>query len=795
MLTEHTGQIEKARSPFGKGIFSIARFLIIVSIIFLSLLSRPAAAADIVREPLHGYWVGWERGVYINTLFQNWYDAAVAQCGGADLIHPSTKPPVSAEGPPADLYCWFPDKIYYEYIGGAYWMDACTDWTQPYLHDPSRHCYEADEKPPCPCAKFGNPVIFSTQSKVQVEDDYMPVHRLGFSRFYNSSQATNQIDSMSYSWRHSYSRRLYVHQFASTQGFVFSEDYRLTANGWYPRTLAATNTQDYADVTKPDGYGYHFISADSGKTWSADVDVNARLVAIRSGTNGAISQWQLIDENSNTSIFSADGRFLEMRLFQGGGYTLSYSDASTAIDIAPKAGLLTGVMDNFGHALSLRYDAQSRIVKMIDAAANEYGYAYDAAGNLISVTYPDLSSRLYHYDEPAYSKNSTVDMYRGLLTGMSDVSPSGSVQRFSTYQYSARAPSSTEHAGGVEKYVFDYANHTVTEPLGNPLNVYLTTVLGRLVVTYQTQPSQTGSGVDQATTNYDAAGNIASVIGWNNSLTCFQYETPRNLETVRIEGAANTDSCNTLLQATTLAAPRRKTTTVWHPSLRLPVAIAMPLSREERVYDDAGNMLSRTSSTTSDPTGALGIAAVKVGASRVSTFTYDAYRHVLTATGPRTDVNDTTSYTYDASGNLTTVTNAIGQVTTYSGYDGSGHVGRVTEPNGEISDFNYSPRGWISSRVVTSQGAKTVTNYEYDGIGQLVKLTLPDKSTLVYTYDAAHRLINIGDSAGNSMHYTLDNAGNRIKEEVTGSGGNLARQTSRVFNTLGRLTQVTGAPQ
>jgi hypothetical protein len=46
-----------------------------------------------------------------------------------------------------------------------------------------------------------------------------------------------------------------------------------------------------------------------------------------------------------------------------------------------------------------------------------------------------------------------------------------------------------------------------------------------------------------------------------------------------------------------------------------------------------------------------------------------------------------------------------------------------------------------------------------------------------------------------SAGYTLDNAGNRIKEETVGAGGTLARQTARVFNTLGQLKQVTGGAQ
>ena len=87
-----------------------------------------------------------------------------------------------------------------------------------------------------------------------------------------------------------------------------------------------------------------------------------------------------------------------------------------------------------------------------------------------------------------------------------------------------------------------------------------------------------------------------------------------------------------------------------------------------------------------------------------------------------------------------------------------------------------------------------LTTYSYDLVGQLKLLTLPDTTSIAYTYDDAHRLIKVVDQAGNSVIYTLDNAGNRIQEQVKDASNTLQRTVSRTFDALGRVQQVVGAP-
>src|SRR5207245_974777 len=103
---------------------------------------------------------------------------------------------------------------------------------------------------------------------------------------------------------------------------------------------------------------------------------------------------------------------------------------------------------------------------------------------------------------------------------------------------------------------------------------------------------------------------------------------------------------------------------------------------------------------------------VTPNASRTWTYTYDSYGRRLTADGPRTDVSDSTTYTYYTCttgyqcGQLQTVTNAAGQITTYNTYNAHGQPLTITDPNGVVTTLTYDLRQRLTSRQV---GTETTT--------------------------------------------------------------------------------------
>jgi len=195
---------------------------------------------------------------------------------------------------------------------------------------------------------------------------------------------------------------------------------------------------------------------------------------------------------------------------------------------------------------------------------------------------------------------------------------------------------------------------------------------------------------------------------------------------------------------------------------------------------------------------ALLIAALMSGAvlaDQSVTYTYNAQGQVLTEDGPRTDVSDITTYTYDSAGNRATMTNALGHVVHYNSYDGVGHLLSVTDANGVTTEFTYHDRGWLLSSRVKYPGNSaldSVTTYGYDAVGQMISMTLPNGYQLGYEYDDARRLTALKNANGERIEYTLDKAGNRQLQVIKNNAGTIVFATSQAFDELSRVMTVTG---
>jgi len=131
----------------------------------------------------------------------------------------------------------------------------------------------------------------------------------------------------------------------------------------------------------------------------------------------------------------------------------------------------------------------------------------------------------------------------------------------------------------------------------------------------------------------------------------------------------------------------------------------------------------------------------------------------------------------------------MGQVTTFNTYNAHGQPLTITDPNGVLTTLTYDLRQHLISRQVGSE----TTMFSYWPTGLLKQATLPDESYLLHIYDGAHRLIQISDSLGNKVVYTLDAMGNRTAENTYDPSGTLHRTHTRVFNTLNELYEEVNA--
>jgi YD repeat-containing protein len=552
---------------------------------------------------------------------------------------------------------------------------------------------------------------------------------------------------------------------------------------------------------RPDGKVFQFNLV--GGAWVPDASTNYRLTATNTG-------WQLyVPDGDETETYNLSGLLVSIRTRAGLTQTVSFSDGTAGANggsildstgqptnVALPPGAPIRVTDNFGRTLAFGYDAALHIVRVTDPSGALYHFTYGTNNNLATITFPDGTVKTFVYNEPANTGGADL---LNALTGIIDENGS----RFATFQYDAKERVvSTEHSGA-ERYQLSYSSAggitttTVTDPLGT-VRPYV------FQLTFNTFKNGSISGpacpsCGPTAQTFDANGNVATKTDWNGNITAYNsYDLTRNLETSRTE-AAGTPQARTI-------------STQWHPTFRLPAKLAEPLRITSYIYNGDGGascgvaaggtlvpgvMCSKTIQPTSDATGAAGFAATSAGAARTWSYTYNANGSVLSMDGPRTDVADLTSYAYytnnDADpgkrGNVASVTNALGQVTQILSYNAHGQPLTIVDPNGLTTNVTYDARLRLTSRNVSGE----ITTYGYDGVGQLLRVTLPDGSFLAYGYDTAHRLTGIADSAGNSITYTLDAMGNRTHEQVFDQGGSLAQTRSRVFDALNRLAQDIGA--
>lgn len=622
-------------------------------------------------------------------------------------------------------------------------------------------------KGPCPiCAAVENPINALVGNKYQVERDYTGIgpFPLVFERVYNSFGAGpgNLMPALGMAAGCSGSSCTNWTAFnpVTTSGGNVAPtptSTGLSTNspidfGWrhnYDRTLTTTTVfNTTATLFRPDSNTRTFTLTNG--IWVADSGELLTKLTQQVDSSGNILSWTYVNENDETETYDPNGKLLSITNRAGLTQTLQYNNVY---------GTISGVTDAFGRQMTFNYNMSGSVSSITTPDNGTYTFAYTADGNknLTSVTYPDTHTRQYVYENTQY-------MYA--LTGIIDENGN----RFATYGYDTNGNAIlTEHAGGVDHATLTYPSITST---------IATYALGE-VRTFSSQVvngiAKAGSIVDTCGTNcsrtntmsYDGDGNISSSTDYNGNTTTYSYDTTRDLETSRTEASGTAQS--------------RTITTQWHPTFRLPMVVSEPGRTTTYAYDTNGNMLTKTITVG--------------GTSHVWTYTYNTNGQVLTVTGPRTDVADVTNYGYDTSGNLISIQNALGQVTTLANYDANGRVGLITDPNGATTALTYAPRGWLTSKIVTAGNVVQSTSYNYDNVGQLTQVTLPDSSTISYTYDPAHRLTNIRDSLGNSIAYTLDLMDNRTAETVTDPTGVLTRQVSRIFDSVNRLQQVTGAAQ
>ncbi|WP_353098986.1 RHS repeat-associated core domain-containing protein [Stenotrophomonas lactitubi] len=607
------------------------------------------------------------------------------------------------------------------------------------------------------CHGEGNPCNPVTGDKSQPEPDFN-LGWVSFSRHYHS-QTSTAGGALGTGWTHSHNLRLAIGVDAST--FPPSAEEKVGLIG-------ADGSQ-----TAFEKFGARYEANDG----SGDSVVKA-------GANWVLSR------SGERVLFNAKG-LLQRRDFED-GTSLAY-----AYDTR---GRLLSITHSTGRRIDLQYNPadDSLISSLLIGGQPVVVYGYTPAGELASATYADGGARLYHYEDTRFP---------GYLTGVT----AEDGRRYSWFAYDAKARViCSRHSGdcsqadiGVDGVRLQYT----------PSGTTLVTDASGSQRTYGLTATGAGGLPRKVAGIADSRGTIA--ITYFPEGTDFrrrlQSSTDRRGVVTQYAYAEASDPIAGAVTVTTT------TEAAGTPQQRISET-RVALDSNRVVQQTVGNQETRiTRNARLQPTSVT-VRDTTNNQTRVTTQNYceaegpDCPQVGLLRSidGPRTGVTDTVTYAWytadDAEcatngacafrkGDLRSITSALGHTVETLAYDALGRPLSVRDANGVVTDYTYHPRGWPTS--ITVRGATTAedrsTQLSYWPTGHVQQVTEPDGSSVTYVYDAAQRLTDIADSTGNTIHYTLDNAGNRLQENTVDAGGTLRRTLARVYNTLGQLTTLKDA--
>lgn len=577
----------------------------------------------------------------------------------------------------------------------------------------------------------GNPIAPATGEKIETQVDWVDnaAHPLTLSRHYKSYGFGGSLAGLGNYWSHNFAG-----------------------------SISGTATDNSRAVRLGDGTSALFNRADAASPWvgntvSDQLAVNATGPLFTRASDD--SRWQ----------FDAAGALLSITRRNGWAVTLAYAN-----------GHISSATNAFGRALLFTYDAQGRLASVTTPDAKVLSYTLDGPSRLTGVLYPDGKSKSYVYENSSFAN---------ALTGIVDEAG----QRFASfaYDFSGRAVSTT-HANGAQNYGLSFtspANGAVGSlqaapvPANSPLyqaSAQVVTPLGGA----QTLSFQGGDG------QIRLKGSNQAFSGAPFAARAFDYPAAPSLPTLEtdflgVQTMFTWDINRRLPLSTTKAANRpeaQTTSTQWHATLRLPVLVIEPGRSTASTYDALGNKLTETVTDTA------------TGQARATAWSYNAQGLAATRTDPRGFVS---TFDYDAVGNLTGFKNPLNQETRFT-HDAAGRVLSQTDPSGLATIYAYDVRGRVLSIAQGGTGAATeTTSFSYTPTGQVASVAQLSGQAVAYTYDAAQRLVGVADNRGNSITYTLDAMGNRLREEVKDSTGAIALLTTRTVNQLNRLASQSGA--
>jgi RHS repeat-associated protein len=415
----------------------------------------------------------------------------------------------------------------------------------------------------------------------------------------------------------------------------------------------------------------------------------------------------------------------------------------------------------------------------------QIAFGYDPNGNQTSVTPPGQPSHLLGF--------TPVDLLASYTPPMLPTGPTATTW---SYNLDRQIDFITRPGGGVIDYGYDSAGrlHTTTFPGGLVTRSY-DPATGKL---------QTIAGPTGITVAYGYDGSLLTDVIWSGAVTGTLHRDYDNnfrvvSESVSGSGAATFDYDDDSL---------------------LTHAGGLTLDRDPQNGRITGTTLGGVSDAWSySAYGEVSAYAATFGGSALLSIAYvrDDLGRIVTTTETIDSATTTFGYTYDLVGRLTDVTRDAVAVAQYT-YDANGnrlsHATPTTSVAGTYDDqdrllsyatasYTYADSGELETKV--DSATAEITSYDYDALGNLRAVVLPDGTVMEYLVDGENRRVGkkVGGVLSAGWFYRdalqpvaeFDSAGNVVARFVYTIGANVPDLMIKGGVTYRILTDHLGSPR
>jgi RHS repeat-associated protein len=481
----------------------------------------------------------------------------------------------------------------------------------------------------------------------------------------------------------------------------------------------------------------------------------------------------LTDPNGNvTSYVRSPTTGYVTQVVRGVGTT---SQASTTLGY-DVFGNLTSVTNAAGGTTVMEYDGADQVIRTVSPAPSlfETNYRYDANGRLVQTDRQAVVTGAGAL--PALGTTSTTDGWQSSIVA---------------YTIHDEVSSVTDELGGRTEFTYDANGNVQTEK--DPNGAVTTYTHDERDDMWKTTDAQVPAGLIENT--YDANGNLTSLRDANGNITTYQYDDFDRLTRMTYPGG----------------------------------------SFEQYGYDRVSNVTSRTTAagvTITYVHDVLNRLTTKITPSDTSTYGYDAGGRLVRATNAAADVNITydsldrprsyktqlpgiagslgSSFTFDASNNVTGVTYADGTSVTYRrdslgrmgtvkhsllgdlvglAHDPLGNLLTIKRTNGAETTNKYDVLGRLESISHTGVAAPDDHGFKYDALGNRKE----DKTRLgthFFNYDPTSQLTSVTRPAGYAFPnstFQFDAAGNRTQWVLGGVTTNYTPDNLNRYGNVGGI--------